>query len=280
VEGDETFTLSLSNPVGAPIAFGEGHGTILNDDPYKTLIYFRSQPGDWVGQGETYTLTPADGTITTSRTGGGIHVAFDGSTWWDLYFVPPWGATLGPGVYEGATRWPFQSPTGPGLDISGEGRGCNTLKGRFTVLEAEDGPSGEVRFAADYEQHCEGGSPALFGSVRINSSVALGPRLSVGSVAAYEGDTSSTNLKLAVSLSGPATTPVTVDYATVDGTAIAGSDYTAVSGTASFAVGQTTVVVNVPVLGDTEVEGDETFTLSLSNAVGAPIAFGRARAPS
>ena len=116
-----------------------------------TLIYFNSEPGDPIGQGQQFTLTPADGTISPSRTGDGVHVGFNGSTWWDLHFVPPSGALLTPGVYEGATRWPFQSPTGPGLDVSGDGRGCNTLTGRFTVLEAEYGPGGEVlQFAADY----------------------------------------------------------------------------------------------------------------------------------
>ena len=275
-EGDETLTLSLSGAGGALIAFGQGQGTIRNDDPYKTLLYFNSEPGDWVGGGQQFTLTPADGTFSTSRTEGGVHVSFVGSDTWDLYFAPPSGATLTPGTYEGATRWPFQSPTAPGLSIYGAGRGCNTLTGRFTVLEAEYGSGGEVlRFAADYEQHCEGGRPALFGSVRIDSSVALGPRLSVGSATTYEGDVGSVSLRFVVSLSGPASTPVTVGYATADGSATAGSDYTAVSGTASFPVGETVVIVPVPVRGDTVQEGDETFTLSLSGAVGAPIAFGQ-----
>jgi large repetitive protein len=275
-EGDETLTLGLSNPVGASIAFGQGVGTIRNDDPYKTLIYFNSEPGDYIGQGRQFTLTLADGTIAALPTGGGVHIAFDGATWWDLYFVPPSGATLTPGVYEGATRWPFQSPTTPGLSVSGDGRGCNTLTGRFTVLEAEYGPGGQVvRFAADYEQHCEGGNPALFGSVRFNSSVPLATRLSAGSARIYEGDTGATNLRFTISLSGPATTPVTVQYGTSDSTATAGSDYTAVSGTASFPVGETAVAVDVPVLGDTALEGDETLNLVLSNPSGAPIAFGQ-----
>ena len=240
-----------------------------------TLIYFNSQAGDYIGQGQTFTLIPANGTITASGSGSAVHVGFNGSTWWDLDFVPPSGASLTPGVYEGATRWPFQSPTTPGLSVSGDGRGCNTLTGRFTVLEAEYGPGGQVlKFAADYEQHCEGGNPALFGSVRINSSVTLGPRLSVGSAAVYEGDGEPKSLWFWVTLSGPAATPITVDYATLDGTATAGSDYTAVSGTASFAVGQTTVGVAVPMLGDTSVEADETLQLVLSNAAGAPISFG------
>ena len=62
---------------------------------------------------------------------------------------------------------------------------------------------------------------------------------------------------------------VTVDYSTADGTALAGSDYVAVSGTLTFAPGQTAMTIIVPTLDDNVVEPTETFTLNLSNAVGA-----------
>src|SRR5207244_3305810 len=64
---------------------------------------------------------------------------------------------------------------------------------------------------------------------------------------------------------GDPSVPVSVDYATSDGTATAGSDYTATSGTASFEPGQRTFTFTVPVLTDTIVEGDETVTLTLRN---------------
>ena len=71
------------------------------------------------------------------------------------------------------------------------------------------------------------------------------------------------------------TAAVTVDYATHDGTATAGQDYTAKSGTLTFAPGETTKTVSVPVLADTNVdENDENFTLDLANASGAELAKG------
>lgn len=76
-------------------------------------------------------------------------------------------------AYENATRYPFQSPTLPGLDVSGDGRGCNTLTGRFDILEISYASGQISSFAADFEQHCEGGTPALFGSVRYNASVGF-----------------------------------------------------------------------------------------------------------
>ncbi|RIL05128.1 MAG: hypothetical protein DCC71_11550 [Proteobacteria bacterium] len=68
-------------------------------------------------------------------------------------------------------RSPFQEGDAPGLSVFGSGRGCNTLTGWFEVLEHEVDARGRLRrFAADFEQHCEGAAPALRGSVRYGSS--------------------------------------------------------------------------------------------------------------
>lgn len=66
---------------------------------------------------------------------------------------------------------------------------------------------------------------------------------------------------------------VKVDYATANGSATSGSDYTATSGTLTFdpANGITTQQISVPISGDCLIEGSETFTVSLSNAVNASI---------
>ena len=138
-----------------------------------TFLYFDSQPGDYIGGGVERTWTPSDGSFhIETNFDGGVSVSFDGgSNWWSLDFVPPEGGDqLGVGTYEGAERYPFQSPTAPGLSVSGSGRGCNELTGRFVVLELEQTPGGEVTsFAADFEQHCEGGPAALLGSIRFNA---------------------------------------------------------------------------------------------------------------
>ena len=72
-------------------------------------------------------------------------------------------------------------------------------------------------------------------------------------------------LAFAVTLSRAASEPVTVDYATVDGTATAGVDYTATSGTLTFEAGESSQTVEVGVLDDSHDEGEETLTLRLSN---------------
>jgi streptogramin lyase len=80
----------------------------------------------------------------------------------------------------------------------------------------------------------------------------------------------------AVSLDTPSTTPVTVQYATADGTAVAGSDYAAASGMLTFAPGQTTRTILVPTLDDHISEPTETYFVKLSNPVGATIARAQA----
>ena len=86
--------------------------------------------------------------------------------------------------------------------------------------------------------------------------------LSVADAEAVEGEGPVT---FTVRLSEAAVDPVEVDYATADGTATAPADYTATSGTLTFAPGETSKTVSVPVLDDAIDEGTETFTLTLSD---------------
>ena len=93
------------------------------------------------------------------------------------------------------------------------------------------------------------------------------PGLSVADAQAYEA--AGATVDFAVTLGRASGETVTVDYATSDGTAVAGSDYTETSGTLSFAAGETAKTVPVPVLDDGHDEDEETFTLTLSNPSGA-----------
>lgn len=143
-----------------------------------TAILLDSQAGDYIGQGLKQTITPADGTFTATKNfDNGVSVSFNGSaSFWFLDFAAPQDALLAPGSYDLATRFPFQAPTVPGLSVAGDGRGCNTLTGRFTVEQIVYGAGSDITaFAASFEQHCEGQGPALFGSVRFNADVPAPP---------------------------------------------------------------------------------------------------------
>lgn len=89
------------------------------------------------------------------------------------------------------------------------------------------------------------------------------PALSVHDVSLAEGQTGTTPFNVTVSLNGLSGRPVSFTYATAAGTASAGVDFTPVSGTATIAPGAPSVIVPVPVVGDTLIEGDETFTVTI-----------------
>jgi hypothetical protein len=99
------------------------------------------------------------------------------------------------------------------------------------------------------------------------------PTVSISDVSTTEGDSGTTTATFTVSLSAAAAGAVTVNYATADGTATAGSDYVAAgSSPLSFAAGETTKTVVVVINGDTVVEPNETFLVNLSGPIGATIA--------
>ena len=107
------------------------------------------------------------------------------------------------------------------------------------------------------------------------SATVRGPgSLSVADASAHEN--TDATIDFAVTLDRASTMTVTVDYATSNGTASAGSDYTSTSDTLTFAPGDIAKTVSVPLLDDAIDDGNETLTLTLSNASNARIADGTA----
>ncbi len=105
----------------------------------------------------------------------------------------------------------------------------------------------------------------------ISAAQTTVPALSIANATVAEGNSGTANAAFTVALAKASTKTVTVGYSTANGTATAGSDYTAASGTLTFAPGVTSQKVNVAVTGDTAVEPDETFTVTLANAVNATV---------
>lgn len=144
-----------------------------------TFLSFDSEPGDYIGQGESAFFDRNDGYFRVGQNynnGNTISVDFydyylGGDNSWSLSLAAPNNTPLIAGSYEGATRFPFQNPSQPGLDFTGNGRGCNTSTGRFNVQEITYDAYNELsRFKANFEQHCEGAEPALFGQVEFDRS--------------------------------------------------------------------------------------------------------------
>ncbi len=86
-----------------------------------------------------------------------------------------------------------------------------------------------------------------------------------------EGNTGVTMATFVVRLSTASGRAVTGNFGTANGTATAGSDYTATAGPFSIAAGSTTFAVQVPILGDVTEEANESFVLNLSGVSGAVV---------
>ena len=132
----------------------------------ETYFSYASQPGDYIGQGRTGTLT-APTEFAIEGTAGSVSFSADaGTEWWDVTVAAPRGQQLTTGVYENAARAPFNDSQ-PGLSVSSTGRGCNTTKGRFTVYAISADTAGRITsLDAEFTQFCDGGAGALTGTVK------------------------------------------------------------------------------------------------------------------
>lgn len=138
----------------------------------ETRVLFESDPGDYIGQGQTQNFVQPGSTFRASGSSSHLQLNFTSpsSAFWTIDVSAPNG--LKPGRYAGASRYPFNGARSPGLSVSGDGRGCNTSEGWFEVKEyVVDSEGTPVRAAIDFRQACEGGAAALYGSLRLNSSI-------------------------------------------------------------------------------------------------------------
>ena len=126
------------------------------------FIYLQSDAGDYIGAGSAYTYTSANAP-TVSVSGAHLVVSVDG---WNANFQAMIGlAQLQPGYYGNVTRWPFHNPATGGMDWSGQGRGCNQLTGWFVIDNVSYVGNALGSLDLRFEQHCEGGVPALHGQI-------------------------------------------------------------------------------------------------------------------
>ena len=142
-------------------------------------------------------------------------------------------------------------------------------------VEIEPAGDGDVQLSLVPTTDCAAANAlctAAGGKLETGVGVTIPGPVAIGVADATVEEAAGAVLAFAVSLDRARHDTVTVDYATEDGTATAGEDYTAMSGTLTFAVGETGKTVDVPILDDAHDEGNETMVLKLSNATGARIA--------
>jgi hypothetical protein len=132
-----------------------------------SYVYLQSDPADSIGQGNKFTYTKVDATLFV---GGGLdnRISVDvtgDETWFGLFAGMSFLTAMQPGYYGSLRRYFFHNPLIGGLDWFGEGRSCVTLSGWFVIDEIT--LSGVTLATLDlrFEQHCEGGAPALHGKI-------------------------------------------------------------------------------------------------------------------
>jgi hypothetical protein len=162
-------------------------------------LTLQSQPGDFIGQGMNFDLTypqPGDQFFfvtlnSTLPSGQPTNVSFilgrvtggSDNTFAILDFgTNQLGVPLTPGTsYDNAQREAFAQPGHPGLDVSFQNRGSNTLTGNFTIKDLTyttnpgTGALQLLTFDATFEQHSEGAAPALFGEIQFNEPATAVP---------------------------------------------------------------------------------------------------------
>lgn len=243
VELDETFTVLLDNVSDPGVVLGdpEATGAITNDDTASLAINdVVITEGDSGTQTATFTMT-LSGAVDTG-------LAVD-------YATSDGTASAGSDYTAASGTLNFSGTAGETRTVSVTVAGDETveLDETFSVLLSNLAASGRAVTLAD----------ATGTGTIVNDDAAS---ISIGDVTLVEGSSGTSTATFTVTLDSAVQGGFTVDFATVDGTAVAASDYTATSGMLTFTgTAGETQTISVPVIADERVELDETFSVLLSN---------------
>ncbi|PIU55052.1 MAG: hypothetical protein COS89_08395, partial [Deltaproteobacteria bacterium CG07_land_8_20_14_0_80_38_7] len=239
-EDNETFYVNLSNASNGTISDSQGAGTITDDDATPTLNIDDKTVGEADGTVQfTITLSAASGKAVSVDYATGDSSALAGSD----YTAASNTATIAAGETTAVVNITIANDT---IDEDDEIFNVNlTNPSNATIADAQ--------------------------GVGTITDDDLAPTLSITDVDVTEGNSGSVAATFAVSLSAVSGKVITVAYATANGTALAGADYTATSGTLSFSAGESAKNIVVSVTGDTMDEDNEAYTVVLSDPSNATI---------
>ena len=245
-ESSENFTVELSNPIEAAVGQGVGTITLIDDDdaPINGPVVNVSGGSAIEGDQLVFTFTLSQASTDTVRADFDTYISTPitaGIAEADIDYTARSGrVTFAPGVTTVIRQVTLASDT---LVEGDEVLGMQISNGQNANIDVS----------------------SAFGTIIDEDTVV--PIISVDSASVDEG----LGVDITVSLSAATTETVTVDFDSADNTAIAGSDYTAISGSLTFLPGELSTTVSVNTLQDADSEGDETFTIALSNADNATL---------
>ena len=141
------------------------------------LALLNSPAGEYIGQGRLYyTTNPTDFTVGVSGSPPSAIAVY--AFGFQIMLAGPSGTLPGVGIYSNAVAWPLNG-SAPGLNVSGNGRACNTLCGSFQVYELHTDAGGTIdRFWATFSQKLYCNNPPLTGEIRYRSLLAPATPLS------------------------------------------------------------------------------------------------------
>ncbi len=240
VEPDERFYVNLSAPTNAVLADAQGLGKILNDDTALRISDVTLTEGNAGTKAATFTVSLSAAALfpVTVKYATANGTAAAGSDYTAASGTLTFAA--------GETSKPVRVTITGNTAVEPDERFYVNLSAPTNAVLADAQGLGKI----------------------LNDDTAL----RISDVTLTEGNAGTKAATFTVSLSAAALFPVTVKYATANGTAAAGSDYTAASGTLTFAAGETSKTVSVTITGDTAVEPDETFYVNLSAPTNAVLA--------
>jgi hypothetical protein len=244
-EASETFFVNLTAPSGATLADAQASGTLTNDEPGFILSVSDATVAEDASQA-TFTVSMPE-PVATGQTVTVNYTTADGTAAAGADYVAKSGTLTLDGGQSSATITVTLLPDG--VDESNETFTMNLSSPSGAVIVD---PQGVATIADDDD-----------------SVVSIGDRTLT------EGNSGLQNASFTVTLSAPSARPVEVGYTSADDTARAGPDFIATSGTLTFAPGETSRTIEVPVRGDVFLEADETFFVNLLAAPGLGIGDGQ-----
>ncbi|MCA8986412.1 MAG: tandem-95 repeat protein [Planctomycetaceae bacterium] len=202
--------LIVSNVNDAPVSVDDSFEVpedgSLNLSLPVTSFSFVSDPGEYIGAGQTLSYSPETATFTLYSSlslnffGLEVRNPLNTSDYWSIRMASPSGENLEVGTYTGATRYPFQDPSDPGLSVTGQHRGYNTSVGEFTITQLlRDAGGNLTHFAATFWQASTLTGPRMTGEIQYSALTAE----DVGSVLDNDTDVDNGSLT-AVLETGPA----------------------------------------------------------------------------